>query len=295
MTVRRFSNIIVATDLSPASRAAYRHAVLFAQRYEGRVALLYAEEDAEAIERAQDLPEVTARHRTERKLRRQELEAAEAHFRGRDIPVEVVEMSGSAHRAILEHAEASQADLIVMAKHGARQSDPGLMGSTAERVAHNAHVPILVGFTPTPALDDVTPYGRFAVSTDYSEDSRHGIAAVAELGTTFAAKVDVLHAITVPGDVDRTWQQDYCEAQKSHLKEVLAEMGHENLEAVIGVGLRVPQAVIAAAQRCNTDLLCIPTHGKGAIRRAIFGSVADRVMKLAPLPTMIMPRRWLSD
>lgn len=47
------------------------------------------------------------------------------------------------HRAILEHAEEIDADVIVMATHGRRGIDRWVLGSVTERVVRTATVPVL--------------------------------------------------------------------------------------------------------------------------------------------------------
>ena len=201
---------------------------------------------------------------------------------------------GSAYKTILERMESDPCDIVIIAKHGVRESDPGAMGTTAERVMHHAYVPVVIGYAAAPALQRAASYERLTVSTDYSEDSVIGVRRVLQLATAFDAAVEVLHAITLPGDAKADWGSIYADAQLEHLNQRLAEdIGDSRARGRIHAGLRVPETVIEGARQGGADMLCVPTHGKGAIRRALFGSVADRVMRMAPMPAMIMPRRWL--
>lgn len=53
--------------------------------------------------------------------------------------------------------------------------------------------------------------------------------------------------------------------------------------------LRVGEAyreVIAAAREERVDLLLLATHGRGEIHRLLVGSVADRVIRMAPCPVL---------
>jgi len=289
----RFDSILVATDLSPSSRAAYGHAVAFARAYGAKVTVLYVDEDTDEKVLA-EVPEIAVQRASEEKRHVEELERVEASFKELGLAVRVQRAAGTADRAILEHAESASSDIIILAKHGVRENDPGLMGTTTERVMHHASVPVLIGYSTDPRLGEVAEYKRFTVSTDYSDDSRYGIKRVLDLAESFDAQVDVIHAITLPGEVKAGWRDTYVEAQLKHLNTTLAEeIQNPRAHGAIFAGMRVPETVLNGAQRTGSDLLCVPTHGKGAIRRALFGSIADRVMKLAPMPAMIMPRSWL--
>ncbi|MBI1847449.1 MAG: universal stress protein [Candidatus Rokubacteria bacterium] len=46
--------------------------------------------------------------------------------------------------------------------------------------------------------------------------------------------------------------------------------------------------VVAAAQDEHVDLVLLATHGRGEIHRLLVGSVADRVMRLAPCPVLTL-------
>lgn len=47
--------------------------------------------------------------------------------------------------------------------------------------------------------------------------------------------------------------------------------------------------ILSAAQRGGADLLVIGTHGKGALEYAFLGSVAQKIMRRADLPVLLIP------
>ena len=48
------------------------------------------------------------------------------------------------------------------------------------------------------------------------------------------------------------------------------------------------EEIVAAAQRHKVDFIAMASHGRGAIGRAIFGSVADRVTRETTVPTLVL-------
>ena len=49
--------------------------------------------------------------------------------------------------------------------------------------------------------------------------------------------------------------------------------------------------IVGAAARERADLIVIGTHGRGGLDRALLGSVADRVIRLAPCPVVTVRGR----
>ena len=50
----------------------------------------------------------------------------------------------------------------------------------------------------------------------------------------------------------------------------------------------IPGAILQAAEGVEADIIAIATHGRSALARARSGSVADRLMREAPISTMIL-------
>ena len=51
--------------------------------------------------------------------------------------------------------------------------------------------------------------------------------------------------------------------------------------------------IVRRAEERGADLLVVGSHGRGAIRRFLLGSVAERVLREAGCPVMIVPDRAL--
>jgi len=61
-------------------------------------------------------------------------------------------------------------------------------------------------------------------------------------------------------------------------------------EVLIGL---VPNALEQFAERNNVDLIIIATHGRSGISRWVWGSVADKILRTAKIPVlMVRPQGW---
>lgn len=134
--------IVVPTDGSDASLAAFSHAFDLAERFDATVDGLSVVDErtksnvytvSTALEEMSGGLEASARAATDRL-------AAEAKTRGIDVTTSVVD--GLPSRAICTHAESSDADLVVLATHGRTGLSHYLLGSVAERVVRNSTVPV---------------------------------------------------------------------------------------------------------------------------------------------------------
>ena len=81
-------------------------------------------------------------------------------------------------------------------------------------------------------------------------------------------------------DAARRWAE-------ATLGEWVAKAVDSGLRARWVVATGVPhEEIVAAAAKERADLIVLGTHGRGGLDRALLGSVADRVIRLAPCPVL---------
>ena len=47
------------------------------------------------------------------------------------------------------------------------------------------------------------------------------------------------------------------------------------------------RAIAAIADKLDADVIALATHGYGGLKRALLGSVADKVLRSSPLPLLV--------
>jgi nucleotide-binding universal stress UspA family protein len=137
-------NILYATDFSPYANQAYFHAVALAESYGATLTIVHVYNPVVPSSFGVDVgappPAVDPT-------------ADEEHWRGQLEQIRPVNprlavrhalLTGDPAEAILRHAEATQADLVVMGTHGRTGLARLLMGSVAERVLRGAPCSVLV-------------------------------------------------------------------------------------------------------------------------------------------------------
>ncbi|NWK49071.1 universal stress protein [Acinetobacter johnsonii] len=141
-----YQNILVPVDGSETSYAAVAQAAELAKAFGGKITVVqvlaldpYIAAEYISATQTNDLIE---RARTSVL---KTLEETAAKFSDLGIPVEAKLLEGQVvHREIIREAETSKADLIVIGSHGRTGLKRLFLGSVAQSVLGEAHIPVLV-------------------------------------------------------------------------------------------------------------------------------------------------------
>lgn len=141
------------------------------------------------------------------------------------------------------------------------------------------------------------PPRKILCPTDFSEGSKTAISQATELAKQFRAAIYLLHAISMqapPLPTDPGYSFDMLETNK-----ILDEQARRNLQpaaeqlknagittrAIVVIG-DAATAIVETAEREQVDLIVIATYGKTGWRRLAFGSVTEKVVRLATCPVL---------
>jgi len=141
MTPYRFENVLVAIDGSEGAQRALDCAISLVERLGGSLTALAVEGRLPAY--AATAGEVDEVKREKDEFFRRVIEDARRQAAGRGVQLRTELVPGHAAEVITHHARAHGHDLIVIGHRGHFLGDY-LLGSTADRVAHHAHCPVIV-------------------------------------------------------------------------------------------------------------------------------------------------------
>ncbi len=139
-------------------------------------------------------------------------------------------------------------------------------------------------------------FSRIVVPTDFSACAEEAWTLAGRLADAFGAELVLLHVLVEgplfhegPFNMDKA--RKVYEAARKWAEESLEQWGGTAREKGLKVRwvLRtgVPyREIVALATDERADLVLMGTHGRGGIDRALLGSVADRVVRLAPCPVL---------
>ena len=134
------------------------------------------------------------------------------------------------------------------------------------------------------------------VATDFSEPSGVAMAYGRDLARNYNARLHVLHVVedvmtrynTEAGFILPSMQEDLEKAARRELESRITDEDRRQLNAVpvIVAGVSIAEGIVEFAKAHSIDLIVTGTHGRGAVKHFLMGSVAERVVRTAPCPVL---------
>ncbi|HVW48887.1 MAG TPA: universal stress protein [Trinickia sp.] len=297
------TKILIAVDPSSASQraVAYARNVVAAG---ARVQLVSIAEDPRTLVPLGTLTSASLDAARDELLRDGERALAQAKdvFAGLDVQVETEEVDLAKHggnvvHALLEAAQTSGAELIVV---GARQHHGILRwieGGISAPLARLASCPILIvpaaydgeidraperivfAVDGSPHATQALHYGERLVTPDASVLALYVIDRAVRLSDL--VPIDVLEDAFIEQGTKALSEAKSSLAKASvHTSTRLAKTAHTQDD--------VAQTIVREADAWDAELIVMGTHGRRGIARWLLGSVAERVARLASVPLLLV-------
>lgn len=303
--------ILVPLDGSSTSEEAVPLALAVGSALGASVELVHVHElaplfgTATAVDTALDVDDA-------RRMREPIAALAERLTRAHDIPVSGTLLIGPVVPTIEQHAVDRGVRLVVMTTHGRGGLARAWLGSVADRVIRARIGPVLL---VRPDADQPQerkwPPARVLVpldSTALSEDVLPPLTALlAGKGTELVLLtiVEPLPPLEPFPDVAVWVDRSGTQAGQDAANGASANAAADNLERIAqrlrqsGMQVRTQvvvhrsaaRAVLEYADESGADLIALATHAREALARAFMGSVADKVMRGANVPVLVVPPR----
>jgi nucleotide-binding universal stress UspA family protein len=134
---------------------------------------------------------------------------------------------------------------------------------------------------------------HFLVPLDFSACADCALAHAIGLAATLQARVTLLHVTSLPlvSELDIAPYQAEFETDARRALEACLQRGHDaGVEGSMALVFGVPwREIIAMATTQGADLIIMGTHGRTDCEQLFLGSVAERVVRLAPCPVLVTP------
>jgi len=137
---------------------------------------------------------------------------------------------------------------------------------------------------------------QILVATDFSEPSGVALAYGRDLARNYQARLHLLHVVedvmarysSEVGVLLPSIQEDLEKAARRELEARITEDDRKQLDAtaVIDTSVNIADAICRYAKTHSIDLIVTGTHGRGAVKHFLMGSVAERVVRTAPCPVL---------
>lgn len=138
-------------------------------------------------------------------------------------------------------------------------------------------------------------FKRILVPLDGSELAEGILPTIGELARIHGAEVVLLRAAlahTIPGGDPTEAQVRVVEEAERYMAEVQREVRDRGVAAssVVRYG-QAAEEILDHAATGTFDLIAMSTHGRSGIGRFILGSVAEKVLRGATTPVLLLPAR----
>jgi nucleotide-binding universal stress UspA family protein len=270
--------ILVPLDGSPLAEAVLTQVRRILYRKDAEILLVRAVSVPPSLEGMSDELPGLLRTQAFTYLQRIEEDLLSQGARARSIVRE-----GEAADVILDVAEEEHAGLIAMSTHGRSGLARWALGSVTERVLHASKVPVLAvrSFTedgertPLAELD----LEKILVPVDATSMSLEVVGPAVELAQLFGSNVALLHVC----------QGAECAVPVPELTCAYEQFraGGVPLEPLLKQG-DAAQQILETSLEQKAGLIALTTHGRVGVGRWMMGSVADKLLRAARVPLLIV-------
>jgi nucleotide-binding universal stress UspA family protein len=135
------------------------------------------------------------------------------------------------------------------------------------------------------------------VATDFSEPAALALEYGRHLARQYAARLHVFHAIDdirLRYSLDMTQgllmgvQEDLEATARDAMQTLVTNEDHLQLGAAVTMEISTSPAtaIVEYAKRAAIDVIVVGTSGRGGLSHMLLGSVAERIVRMAPCPVL---------
>jgi len=134
---------------------------------------------------------------------------------------------------------------------------------------------------------------KILVAVDFSETSNKAFDYALSLARVFEAEVFALHVLEDPilyaPTTDESYREAYERTVQGKLDELASRHGAEGVKVELVTRQGSPfHEVVEHAKAEHCDMIVMGTLGLGPIQHMLMGSVAEKVVRTAPCPVLVV-------
>jgi nucleotide-binding universal stress UspA family protein len=273
-----FDRFLIATDGSDCARRAAKYGIELAARYDADVDVVsvYRGDETQGQATLDEIADL----------------AADA-----GVAVDTELLSGKPAKSIVDYADETGADLIVVGRRGRSGVRERLLGSITERVLRRSGPPVLTVAGSEVDADTGTAYDDILVTTDGSDLAAEAGPYAADLADRFDAILHVLNAVDVQaeagvfnaGGVGREYIERLERKGQRAVDDLIAGIDATNLdvrEAVVQG--YAPEVIADYVDENDVDLVVMSSEGQSNLAGQQLGTVAGRVLRTVDRPVLVV-------
>lgn len=143
-------------------------------------------------------------------------------------------------------------------------------------------------------LPAVLHLSNILVPLDLSPLSIKALRYAVPFAKQFNAKLTLVHVVElIAYTPELPYPPPLPPKQKSEIKNELKKLCEANVPPEIETQLLVrhdfaPDAIVETARKTKADLIIVSTHGRTGLKHVFLGSVAEKIVRHAPCPVLVV-------
>jgi nucleotide-binding universal stress UspA family protein len=131
-------------------------------------------------------------------------------------------------------------------------------------------------------------YRHILVPTDFGGPTERAVDVAIHLASAFGARITLLHVVPeAPFGDPVEWKKIVIPQAAKSLEDALARVRSRYADCSSAMRMGSPADQVAeAAGDDAVDLVVVGTHGRHGVPRFLVGSVAEKVVRLSPVPVL---------
>lgn len=140
------------------------------------------------------------------------------------------------------------------------------------------------------------------VPSDFSEYSDKAFGWALEMAEKWGAKVELLHVVPTPnyppmmiadgGFNPADYESSLREDAEQQAKEIVSQVDRPGISIETKVLVGSPfHDICKTAEQDKSDLIVMGSHGRTGVSHVLLGSVAERVVRHAPCPVLVVGKK----
>jgi nucleotide-binding universal stress UspA family protein len=143
-------------------------------------------------------------------------------------------------------------------------------------------------------------FKRILCPVDFSEPAHLGLSTAVELAKCFSAELLVVHVVppvpvaAVPEPVPTfdvlTYERELTKSAEKEVERIIRDHVPDGIRSRPKILEGDPaREIVRFAETERVDLIVMATHGESGWHRFVFGSVTERVVRIAHCPVLTVP------
>jgi nucleotide-binding universal stress UspA family protein len=304
---RLFQSILVPLDGSPLAEQIIPLALEIARAARSKVRLVLAHQTPQPPVDPNSSQLYVSTDLAMRKVEREYLNTLRTRLRkSSGQQISAVTIDGPAGPTLGKYVQDVGADLVAMTTHGRGGLRGAWLGSVADHLIRSLKIPVIVarareGMSTRP---DPPKIAEILVPLDGSPLAEAALAPASAIAGLFGAELLLVQVVwplsagsllqvPLPSGYDTEVLGVERKETQRYLDGLANDLRHRGVgvRATVVVGHNVAEALLELAHPQRIDLVAIATHGRGGIQRLILGSVADKMIRGAGPPVLVVRPR----